>query len=465
MTRMTPLGAVTIENFRGVRKLRLALHPQVTVLFGANAAGKTTILDAIAIGLGAYVSRVPKATGRGFAKAGDLRVPMLDRRAVDEQRGIERPFAHVEVQSASGLQWGVTHWRSAADRSAQARNVLAHGGGRSGPRDLHAWVDPLVREALDSAPGKDTTPLPLVAAYGNERAVVDLPLRERGFRHEFDRLGALDQSLSATTRFKTVFEWFRVAEDEERREQTKKRDFKYRLPELEWIRRAVGLAQLHCSNPRVETKPIRMLVDFEHDQGMSETLDLSSLSDGYRTHFALVVDVARRMVQLNPSANLKDPERGTNSPAVILIDEVDLHLDPPWQARVVGGLRAAFPNAQFVLTTHSEQVVGSVEAASVRKLLWSDGEIVVEEVPYAQGTTGERILIDLMGAPERAPGPVTEKLTAYVQMVDRGEGGTEQAKALRAELDRNLPGDERLHQADLEMQKQALLGQLRSAQP
>jgi predicted ATP-binding protein involved in virulence len=117
----------------------------------------------------------------------------------------------------------------------------------------------------------------------------------------------------------------------------------------------------------------------------------------------------------------------------------------------------AFPNAQFVLTTHSEQVLGSVEAHAVRRLAWQAGEIVAEPVRFAQGATGERILIDLMGAAECVPGPVTDLLNDYLSLVDQGNGETDRAKTLRTELDERLPQDPRLHQADLEIQRRALL--------
>jgi predicted ATP-binding protein involved in virulence len=163
----------------------------------------------------------------------------------------------------------------------------------------------------------------------------------------------------------------------------------------------VGKANLHCENPRIETKPLRMLVDFVHESGETEPPDITALSDGYRTHFSLVVDLARRMVQLNPSPDLDDPRRGTNTEAVVLIDEIDLHLDPSWQARVVQGLLDTFPHTQFILTTHSEQVVGSVEVESVRKLVWNDGEVVVEGVPFAQGATDRAQALSILG--QRSP--------------------------------------------------------------
>lgn len=454
-TPTTPLRTVTIENFRGIRHMELELDPRVTVLFGRNAAGKSTVLDALAIGLGTIVTRIPKVSGRSFAKSGDLRVPYLRRPQVNERPRVEARFAHIRLESAKGLVWGVTSWRSPADRRS--------GDAKPTARELHKVVDELVLKVLDAEPGTSTAPIPLVVAYGNERAVLEVPLRQRGFRTEFQRFEAFDQALVATTRFKAVFEWFVSMEDEDRRKRLERAIFGDGpgLPEMDWVRQAVGKAGLGCSDPRTETRPLRMMVDFEHGDGEREPLDIKSLSDGYRTHFALVVDLARRMVQLNPSPDLNDPARGTNSPAVVLIDEVDLHLDPQWQARVVPGLLNAFPNAQFVLTTHSEQVLGSVQAESVRRLAWRDGEIVAEPVPFAQGATGERILIDLMGAAERVPGPVTDRLRDYLALVDQGEGETDQARALRRELDASLPQDARLHQADLEMQRRALLERMR----
>jgi predicted ATP-binding protein involved in virulence len=446
---IVPLQSVQIENFRGIRKAVLQLHPTVTVFFGANAAGKTTLLNALAVGLGAIGARVPRASGRDFAKTGDIRVPWKDRQELGEKKGVERPYVRVEISAAGGLRWDVTRLRSAQDRKSVPAPI--------GTKALHEVLDPVIKEALDAPPGTVTAPLPLVAAYENERAVVEVPLRERDFRKEFHRFGGLDHSLGATTRFKTVFEWFRVMEDEERRERERRKDFAFKLPELEWVRRAVDRAELRCSNPRVETKPLRMLVDFDHGHGEIEPLDINALSDGYRTHFSLIVDVARRMVQLNPSADLNDPERGTNTEAVVLIDEVDLHLDPAWQARVVRGLLAAFPRTQFVLTTHSEQVIGSVKAECVRKLTWGDGEILVEPVPFAQGATGERILIELMDAPERVEGPVTRQLEEYIELVQSGAGQGDAARELRGELESALQNDPMLHKADLEMQRRTLM--------
>ncbi|RYE41427.1 MAG: DUF2813 domain-containing protein [Hyphomicrobiales bacterium] len=455
---LAPIERCCIKNFRGVRDLSIELHEHVTVFFGINAAGKTTLLDALAIGLGAYTARVPKARGLSFQKHGDIRIPWKTNEKWGEVAAVECRYARIAVTGQKQLEWDVHKLRWAADRA---------GGPFIGLKQLHERFDPLLKDALEAGEHDADTapPLPLVAAYGTERAVVALPLRKRDFQEDFHRLSALDGSLKTSTRFKSVFEWFVVAEDEERRERERRKDFSYHHPPLEWVRGAVMRAGLRCQRPRIETRPnLRMMVDLKHPDDSLEEIDIASLSDGYRTHFALIVDIARRMVQLNPSDDLKSPDRGTNTEAVILIDEIDLHLDPTWQARVVQGLRDAFPRAQWVLTTHSEQVIGSVPAESVRKLVAGDGEVLVEDVPFAEGATSERILIELMGAKERPgdaiKGKNTERLKQYMNLVGEGDGTTPVARAMRRELETVLRGDERLHQADLEMQKRELLQQI-----
>ena len=68
------------------------------------------------------------------------------------------------------------------------------------------------------------------------------------------------------------------------------------------------------------------------------TLEINQLSDGQRAVLALAADLARRMAQGNP--HLNDP---LASEAIVLIDEVELHLHPSWQQRILNDLRRTFP--------------------------------------------------------------------------------------------------------------------------
>lgn len=182
--QLTPLRNVVIEEFRGIRYLAFELDPNVTVFFGVNASGKTTILDAIAIGLGAFVTQFPRAKGVSFAKRGDVRVPWVDRDpAIDasasqedpalitERRGVERPFARITIHSSS-VFWDVTklRWKGESARKP------AHGA-----KLLRQFLEPLILDALErgDVDAAVQEPIPLVAAYGTERAVVRVPLKRR----------------------------------------------------------------------------------------------------------------------------------------------------------------------------------------------------------------------------------------------------------------------------------------------
>lgn len=145
---IAPIQRARVDNFRAIRCAEIALHPRVTVFFGANAAGKSTVLDAIAIGLGAIPARVSKGTGRSFVRSGDLRTPWRDRLDLGELRGVERPFARVAMEAAGGRRWDVTMIRSAQDRQHTPSGV--------GTKALHDALDPLVKAALDASPGTVT---------------------------------------------------------------------------------------------------------------------------------------------------------------------------------------------------------------------------------------------------------------------------------------------------------------------
>jgi predicted ATP-binding protein involved in virulence len=123
------------------------------------------------------------------------------------------------------------------------------------------------------------------------------------------------------------------------------------------------------------------------------TLDIYQLSEGERGTLALVLDLARRLTQANPE--LEDPL--TEGKALVLIDEIDLHLHPKWQRTIVERLERTFPSCQFIATTHSPQILGEVEPEKIYFL-------ETGKQPYRQnqslGMDSNWILRHLMGASE-----------------------------------------------------------------
>ena len=325
------LERVELHNFRTFDHLELPLGSRVTLLVGENGSGKSSILDAIAVGLGAISTQLPGVSGVSFKKS--------DLRQVDN---IRRPYMHVKLTASNGLEWGRTEKRDGTSRTA--KEIPAH---LTVLADLKRY---LTRTFLDVDPASNQTEFPVFVFYGVSRALLDVPLRRRGFPKEYARFQALDGALEADSRFRTAFMWFYNREQEELRKQKAARDFDIHLPELDAVRRAIEATFPGISNPRIETNPLRFMVDKE-----GEKLDIIQLSDGYKTMLALVIDLAYRMALANPQ--LKDP---LHAEAVIMIDEVDLHLHPEWQQRVVTDLLRIFPYTQFILTTHSPYIIESL---------------------------------------------------------------------------------------------------------
>lgn len=104
--------------------------------------------------------------------------------------------------------------------------------------------------------------------------------------------------------------------------------------------------RIHVHGPALPSRPeARSGVWIETYSGQ---VPLSSLSIGYQTMFAWTVDLGWRMAEHHRESD--DPLR---EPAIVLIDELDLHLHPNWQRRVRADLSDAFPQVQFIVTTHS----------------------------------------------------------------------------------------------------------------
>jgi predicted ATP-binding protein involved in virulence len=107
------------------------------------------------------------------------------------------------------------------------------------------------------------------------------------------------------------------------------------------------------------------------------SLPLSMLSDGLRNMVVMVSDIAFRCIKLNPHLG---EHAAMKTEGVVMIDEVDMFLHPSWQQTVIGSLRSAFPKIQFIVTTHSPQVLSTVPKECIRILgLNSQGDDIASD--------------------------------------------------------------------------------------
>jgi len=325
------IQSLRLEHYRAKTLLDMAFGSRLTLLIGVNGSGKTTILDGLAIGLGVLPSRLPGISGITFKKRGDIQ----------QQNGKVAPYARVALTSQDGLIWDRLQKR---DQSVTTTRAIPK---RAGTAQLERFID---QQILDPCNTGEPFDLPVFAYYGVSRALLNPPQSRRGFPKQHHRFEALAEALNALSRFKSAFVWFYNKENEETRLQREQRSFEVTLKELDAVRRAIMGIFPDVREPQMKLNPLRLTV--RHDE---DTLDITQLSDGYQTLLGLVIDLSARMAMANP--HLEDP---LAAEAIVMIDEVDLHLHPQWQRRVIGDLLATFPGTQFILTTHSPYVVGSI---------------------------------------------------------------------------------------------------------
>jgi predicted ATP-binding protein involved in virulence len=372
-----------LRNFRGFERIDIAFDKRLTVLVGVNGAGKSSVLDALAVALSTVAAGIRSNPTHGRRL-----------RESDVRAGVGTCSVALDARiGGHAVTWSAVATRPGWPREAPSNFT-----------QLRVVTDE-ARAAIER--GTDVR-LPLAVYYPVNRAVQSIPTRIRT-KHEFGALAAYDGALDgAATNFKLFFEWFREREDveNERKARSKTRPI-FTDAQLDAVRRAIERFMPDFSDLRIERAPQRMLVT---KRGVPFTIE--QLSDGEKCSLTLVGDLARRLVLANPGA--KD---ALAAPAVVMIDEIDLHLHPRWQRSALERLLHAFPACQFIVTTHSPQVLAAVPRESIRLL--ADFKVALPAVETL-GRDSNAILSQVMDDSTR-PTKTLAQITAIGQALDQSD--------------------------------------------
>lgn len=357
------LQEIRLVNFRGIANMTLPFTTQTSAILGVNGVGKSSVLDALAIALSNMTERI---AGQA-AKARDI--------SPDDIKNDEA-YTRIQVTADLGMETN-TKWAIARNRKAGKHPVERS----SDFTQLNAHTDLFNSRMLYAEASHLTTHLPLAVYYDVHRAVLDVPLRVKEKLKNTPREAYHDALGHGGTDFRGFFAWFRDREDAENERIRDEPTYVDR--DLQAVRKAVE-AFTQFTDLRIRRKPsLRMTLK---KNGLE--LNVLQLSDGERCLLALVGDLARRLSLLNT-----DKENPLDGEGVVLIDEIDLHLHPKWQRSVVASLERTFPNCQFIITTHSPQVVGELPPEAV--LLLRDGKFLGHAARSLGLSSGE-VLEELM---------------------------------------------------------------------
>lgn len=405
------IDRIKLLNYKRFGAFEVALDPQFNLFVGDNASGKTTILDAITVGLDSWFIGMKGVQGIGSIDQDEVHVIAYPHGDVVS---FEKQFpARVECE---GIVMG---------RTVSWSRELARDHGRTttvGAKALTA----IAEEADGLVRKNEPVTLPLVCTYGTERLWWETPQRKRASKKE------------PVKQYPSRFDGYRNCTAFEIQETDL----------LTWIRAEVSASQQR----RSETTALGVIKaaiidcvedakDVYYDERYKELIVVmkemgpqmfSNLSDGQRVMLTLIGDLARRALTLNPHLE-RDVLKLT--PGVVSIDELDLHLHPRWQRRVIHDLKRTFPMIQFIATTHSPQLVGEALPHEIRIL---EGETATTP-SRSFGVDSSRILEEVMHVSRRNE-ETKELLSKMANEIDREDLG--EAKKTLGEVEEKLGQDD-----------------------
>ncbi len=422
-----------LKNFRCYSELNIDFDSKLTVIVGENGRGKTAIFDALSIALEPYLHTF-HVQGRNIVQKDVRRVPVYAEDGIHIARMENKYPVAIQLEGC------------ALNKKMSCTRILQQDGTRiDEAEDLLSNGERLCAEMKQH----HATLLPAFAYYGTSRIWVDSNLMNTYDNSLDDRNTGYEECLEPSSSYNTFGKWYRSVMQSLENDKLPDNDNKQTCL---LVRDAVQQAIDACL---ASTGLHDLYYNFKLDAFVVSHPDtgemiVDDLSDGFRSILSMVADLAYRMVRLNPFLGRRAI---LDTPGIVLIDEIDMHLHPSWQQTVLLDLQKAFPKVQFIVTTHSPQVLGSVPPDSIRVLEWEKEFVGVRRVNFSLGATSYQILQDIQNVQPRSEKlPIVQHLKRYLELVSEDKWDSEEAKTLRKQLDLWAHGNEpALIRADMDI--------------
>lgn len=394
------LKKIALQNFRCYEKFDINLHKNLTVVVGINGAGKTSLLEAIAIAMSTMFAPMDGPKGISIDKT----QAHLKAYSIGSTSDVQAQYP-VRVSATAVIDGQEIQWE---------RNLnTAKGKGQTSAKDAKELLSIAEDYQNRLREGDSSLVLPVLAYYGTGRLWDYHREKKTDIFETSTRTNGYIDSVDGTANLKLMMNWFAKMTIQKYQNQENGLGA---IPELE----AVFAAMEKCcsqitgfDNVKVQynlgTKELD--VAYTDSFGNRMRIPIDRLSDGYKGTISLVADIAYRMAVLNPQF-LENVCNETDG--IVLIDEVDLHLHPAWQQRILSDLTSIFPKVQFIVSTHAPEVINSVVSEHVITIE-NNQAVPVSVETYGKDANG--ILRSIMRVAER-PKPIMEKFNDFYKAID-----------------------------------------------
>jgi predicted ATP-binding protein involved in virulence len=441
------INRLTLHNYRCYPELDIEFNPDITVLVARNGQGKTAVLDAISVALGPYLGAFDDAKGVGFSDHDARQVPHRQ-----ESGRVDMETHYPVTLEAMGSLFGKEmKWKRA--RSGRK--------GRTTIKESASLIKQ-ARKLQTAVRNGEAVTLPLLAYYGTGRLWKEKRLTEKKQNTgATSRLSGYTDCMNPESSYRAFAHWLRmetlIAYEQHMlaMERGESAESLSRQTLLHTMQKSVNTVMKPSGWKNIRFSPSAREVVAEHaDMGV---LPVSILSDGIRNMIGLLADIAYRAVRLNPHLG-EDAVR--NTPGIVLVDEVDMHLHPGWQQLVLTDLKHAdaFPRIQFIVTTHSPQVISTVKKEHIR-ILEIDNDVASIPLARTFGESSNDVLETVMHTDFRPALDHVRDLDRYFTLIDRGDYKEKEAEMLRQELEKVIGSDHKdLQRADRIIRRKEVLG-------
>ncbi|MBN8722451.1 MAG: AAA family ATPase [Acidobacteria bacterium] len=373
-----------LNNVRVFQQAEFNFQPGMNLLVGVNGVGKSTVLDVLRILFSQLMPKISGSTDKPIKFTNsDISVTSINKEFLETNIVCKIGQTELEYPGNYYKKSYVAYTQKERQKKALANN------GSIGFDSIETFETEIQKQTL------------LAIFFSPHRSI----LNSTKLQLKDDISPAHAEALEARQlKLKDFVDWW----------QARKKLAEEGLGSGQTILNALEQAVtefLGCSNLHVDEKKKTLLIE---KSGV--TLDVKQLSDGERGILALVLDLTKRLAEANPY--LENPAKGGK--AVVLIDELDLHLHPKWQRTIVDQLTRTFPNCQFIATTHSPQIISEVQADSITFLIPEGNQVVVRPARQAYGLDTNWILDHLMDVHSR-PKPAQKLIDQIEDFLQEGE--------------------------------------------